>query len=126
MALGTVLIVEDDTSIRRGIVDAMRFSGYRVREAADGEAGLDGALADGIDLVLLDIMMPKMDGLEVLEQLRQARPALPVIFLTARGEQEDRVRGLRLGADDYGCQRNPVPGRKVAAARGHDDKNHRL
>ena len=101
MSLGTVLIVEDDTSIRRGIVDSLRFSGYTVREAADGEAGLDAALADGIDLVLLDIMMPKMDGLEVLGELRKARPALPVIFLTARGEQEDRVKGLRLGADDY-------------------------
>ncbi|MFG0304697.1 MAG: response regulator transcription factor [Phycisphaerales bacterium JB040] len=101
MSLGTVLIVEDDTSIRRGIVDALRYSGYTVREAADGEAGLDAALADGIDIVLLDIMMPKMDGLEVLAELRKARPALPVIFLTARGEQEDRVKGLRLGADDY-------------------------
>ena len=101
MSLGTVLIVEDDTSIRRGIVDSLRFSGYTVREAADGEAGLDAALAEGIDLVLLDIMMPKMDGLEVLGELRKARPALPVIFLTARGEQEDRVKGLRLGADDY-------------------------
>jgi DNA-binding response OmpR family regulator len=101
LALGTVLIVEDDPSIRRGVVDMLRFSGYHVREAADGEAGLDAALAEGIDLVLLDIMMPKMDGLEVLAELRQARPTLPVIFLTARGEQEDRVRGLRLGADDY-------------------------
>jgi DNA-binding response OmpR family regulator len=99
--LGNVLIVEDDAAIRRGLVDALRFGGYTVREAADGKAGLEAAMADGIDLVLLDILMPKMDGLEVLTELRKARPALPVIFLTARGQEQDRVKGLKLGADDY-------------------------
>lgn len=101
MPLGTLLVVEDDSAIRRGLVDALKFSGYQVREAADGRAGLDLALADGIDLVLLDILMPKMDGLQVLSELRKARPAVPVIFLTARGQEEDRVKGLRSGADDY-------------------------
>lgn len=101
MPLGNLLVVEDDAPIRRGLVDALRFAGYAVREAADGEAGLEAALADGIDLVLLDILMPKMDGLQVLGELRKARPALPVIFLTARGQEQDRVRGLKLGADDY-------------------------
>jgi len=99
--LGNILVVEDDSAIRRGLVDALRFAGYTVREAADGRAGLDAALADGVDLVLLDILMPKMDGLEVLAELRKSRAALPVIFLTARGQEQDRVKGLKLGADDY-------------------------
>jgi two-component system, OmpR family, alkaline phosphatase synthesis response regulator PhoP len=101
LPLGTLLVVEDDAAIRRGLVDALRFSGYQVHEAGDGESGLRAALAEGIDLVLLDILMPKMDGLGVLGELRKAKPALPVIFLTARGQEEDRVRGLRSGADDY-------------------------
>jgi DNA-binding response OmpR family regulator len=101
MPLGTLLVVEDDAAIRRGLCDALKFSGYHVREAEDGKAGLDLALADGIDLVLLDILMPKMDGLQVLAELRKARPSLPVIFLTARGQEEDRVKGLKSGADDY-------------------------
>jgi DNA-binding response OmpR family regulator len=99
--LGTLLVVEDDAAIRRGLVDALGFAGYLVREAPDGRAGLDAALAPGVDLVLLDILMPRMDGLAVLAELRKARPALPVIFLTARGQEQDRVKGLRTGADDY-------------------------
>lgn len=101
MPLGVILVVEDDAAIRRGVVDMLRFNGYSVHEAADGKAGLDLALAVDSDLVLLDIMMPGMDGMEVLAELRKSRPEQPVIFLTARGEEEDRVRGLRLGADDY-------------------------
>lgn len=101
MSLGTLLLVEDDDAIRRGVGDALRYTGYTVHEAADGRAGLDLCLSVDADLVLLDIMMPKMDGLEVLEELRKARPSMPVIFLTARGEESDRVKGLRLGADDY-------------------------
>lgn len=99
--LANLLVIEDDAAIRRGLVDALRFGGYAVAEAADGRAGLDAALAGTFDLVLLDILMPKLDGLEVLAELRRARPALPVIFLTARGQEQDRVKGLRLGADDY-------------------------
>lgn len=101
MPLGTVLVVEDDAAIRRGLADMLRFSGYGVREAADGQAGLDAALTGEVDLVLLDILMPRLDGLSVLRELRKARPTLPVIMLTARGEEEDKVRGLRDGADDY-------------------------
>lgn len=101
MPLATLLLVEDDAAIRRGVADALRYSGYTVHEAADGRAGLDLCLSVEADLALLDIMMPKMDGLALLTELRRARPSLPVIFLTARGEGEDRVRGLRLGADDY-------------------------
>lgn len=101
MPLANVLVVEDDSAIRRGLVDALRFNGYAVHEAADGRSGLDLALSLDADIVLLDIMMPKLDGMEVLERLRRAKPSIPVIFLTARGEEEDRVRGLKLGADDY-------------------------
>lgn len=101
MPLGTVLVVEDDQPIRRGIVDALTFAGYKVFEAGDGEAGLSAAVGAEIDLVLLDVLMPKKDGFAVLEELRRVRPALPVIMLTARGAEEDRVRGLRTGADDY-------------------------
>lgn len=101
MSLGVILVVEDDAAIRRGVVDMLRFNGYHIHEASDGRAGLKLALSIDADLVLLDIMMPEMDGTEVLTELRKSRPAQPVIFLTARGEEEDRVRGLRLGADDY-------------------------
>ena len=96
-----ILVVEDDAGIRQGVVDALRFSGYEVLEAADGKAGLESALRTACDLVLLDLMLPGLDGLDVLKEVRGARPTLPVIILTARGEESDRVAGLRLGADDY-------------------------
>src|SRR5205807_2954804 len=72
-----------------------------VSEAADGERGLAEALRRGVDLVLLDLLLPRRDGLEVLVEIRKVRPTLPVIILTARGTEEDRVRGLKMGADDY-------------------------
>jgi DNA-binding response OmpR family regulator len=97
----TVLVVEDDPAIRRGVVDALEASGYRAVECADGESAVREGTAREPDLVLLDIMLPKRDGFQVLEEIRRARPALPVIMLTARGAEEDRVRGLRGGADDY-------------------------
>jgi len=96
-----ILVVEDDGAIRRGIVDALTFEGYATHEAADGEDGLDAALTLDCDLVLLDLVLPGRDGLEILREVRGARPTLPVIILTARGEESDRVEGLRLGADDY-------------------------
>ncbi|MCW5775545.1 MAG: response regulator transcription factor [Phycisphaeraceae bacterium] len=101
MPLARVLVVEDDDAIRRGVCDALAFHGYAVLEAAEGVSGLETASSAEVDLVLLDVLMPGLDGMTVLERLRRVRPALPVIFLTARGEQEDKVRGLRLGADDY-------------------------
>ncbi|MFZ2874255.1 MAG: response regulator transcription factor [Phycisphaerales bacterium] len=101
MSLGRILIVEDDGAIRRGLVDALKFTGYTTREAADGAAGLDAAITGEIDLVLLDILMPKLDGFSVLREIRKSKPGLPVIMLTAKGEEADRVRGLREGADDY-------------------------
>jgi two-component system, OmpR family, alkaline phosphatase synthesis response regulator PhoP len=101
MPLARVLVVEDDSAIRRGVRDALEFAGYSVLESGDGKQGFELASSAEIDIVLLDIYMPRRDGLSVLEELRRVRPALPVIFLTAKGEAEDRVRGLRLGADDY-------------------------
>lgn len=96
-----IVVVEDESAIRRGVSDALRLSGYEVTEAGDGGAGLREAGATGVDLVLLDIMLPKRDGLEVLSELRRTSPTRPVILLTARGSEDDRVRGLKMGADDY-------------------------
>ncbi|HYC78779.1 MAG TPA: response regulator transcription factor, partial [Planctomycetota bacterium] len=101
MSAGSILVVEDDAAVRRGVVDALLARGFAVDEAADGAAGLRAALVEGLDLVLLDLALPKRDGFEVLADLRKARPALAVIVLTARGAEEDRVRGLKSGADDY-------------------------
>jgi two-component system OmpR family response regulator len=97
-----VLIVEDDPAIRSGVAGALAADGYETVEAEDGERGLACWRDDGsVALVLLDIMLPKIDGLHVLESIRERRPRLPVICLTALGEEADRVRGLRAGADDY-------------------------
>ena len=96
-----ILVIEDDAAIRRGIVDALRFEGFQAVEAADGKAGMDLALEVDCELVLLDLVLPGKQGLEILQAVRQGRPTLPVIILTALGDETDRVRGLRLGADDY-------------------------
>ncbi len=96
-----ILIIEDDAAIRRGIVDTLQVSGYATLEAARGDTGLASAVRDSYDLLLLDLVLPGRDGLSILEELRRVRPTVPVIILTARGEESDRVRGLRLGADDY-------------------------
>jgi DNA-binding response OmpR family regulator len=96
-----IVVVEDEPAIRRGVVDTLRLSGYMVSEAADGAVGLETSARPGVRLVLLDLLLPKLDGLEVLSQLRKARPTLPIIILTARGSEDDRVRGLKMGADDY-------------------------
>src|SRR5262245_29431992 len=101
MAIACVVVVEDEPAIRRGVVDALRASGYEVVEAVDGDQGIRESVRLGVDLVLLDLLLPKKDGLDVLAEVRKIRPALPVIVLTARGTEEDRVRGLKLGADDY-------------------------
>ncbi len=96
-----ILVIEDDRPIRQGIVDALAFDGYATIQAADGNAGLDMATKAGCDLILLDLVLPWRGGLEILREVRAVRPTLPVIILTARGEEADRVEGLRLGADDY-------------------------
>jgi two-component system, OmpR family, alkaline phosphatase synthesis response regulator PhoP len=101
MARCTVLVIEDDLAIRRGLRDALRHEGFGVLEAGDAVEGQRLALTAEAGLVLLDLVLPGGSGLGVLERIRDARPGLPVIVITARGDEEDRVRGLHLGADDY-------------------------
>lgn len=96
-----ILVVEDDAAIRRGIVDALTFEGYHTTDVGTGDEGLQRALCGTFDLVLLDLILPGRQGLEILTEIRQARSTLPVIILTARGDEADRVKGLKLGADDY-------------------------
>jgi DNA-binding response OmpR family regulator len=96
-----ILIVEDEPAMVAGLCDNFEYEGYEVISAADGAEGLDRALADNPDLVVLDVMMPRMSGLDVCKQLKAQRPSLPIIMLTARGQEIDKVVGLELGADDY-------------------------
>jgi two-component system alkaline phosphatase synthesis response regulator PhoP len=96
-----ILIVEDEPGMVQGLRDNFEFEGYQVLSAMDGVAGLERALADSPDLVILDVMMPRMSGLDVCKQLKVKRPGIPIIMLTARGQEVDKVVGLELGADDY-------------------------
>lgn len=96
-----ILIVEDDAAIRRGIVDALRYRGFGVLEAGNGDLGHEMAVQQSYDLLLLDLVLPGKGGLDILRAVRSTRPTQPVIILTARGEEQDRVEGLRAGADDY-------------------------
>src|SRR6185295_4948217 len=96
-----ILIVEDEPAMVAGLRDNFDYEGYDVISAADGIEGLDRALADDPDLVVLDVMMPRLSGLDVCKQLKTRKPALPIIMLTARGQEIDKVVGLELGADDY-------------------------
>ncbi|MBX3462736.1 MAG: response regulator transcription factor [Planctomycetes bacterium] len=97
----TVLVVEDDAAIRRGLADTLQFAGYAVIACGDGQEGLDTAISAQLDLVILDVMLPRRDGFTILAEVRRTRPALPVILVTARGAEQDRVNGLQTGADDY-------------------------
>lgn len=96
-----ILIVEDDESITLGLEMNLRAEGYEISIAFDGETGLAAALAGGIDLVILDLMLPRMNGFELVRALRERRETVPVIMLSARGAEMDKVMGLELGAEDY-------------------------
>lgn len=97
----TILVVEDDDALRRGVVDALTYAGYQVLSEADGLSGRATALRARYQLLVLDLVMPGCSGFDVLEALRKERPGQPVIILSARGEEGDRVKGLKMGADDY-------------------------
>lgn len=94
-------MVEDDPTVAEVVVAYLRRAGLEVEHAADGAAALAAATARSPDLAVLDLMLPGIDGLELCRRLRQAQPRLPVVMLTARGEEEDRILGLEVGADDY-------------------------
>lgn len=101
--MGRILVVEDEAAIRRGLVEVLESKGHHVDTAISGPEGLSKATnRDAMpDLVLLDIMLPGMTGFDVLRRIRDVAPALPVIILTAKGQELDRVRGFELGVDDY-------------------------
>ena len=96
-----VLIVEDDPAMTAALTNGLRFNGYDVVVAHDGVAGLRLAAEEAPDVVVLDVMLPRMDGLDVCRRLREQRNRVPVLMLTARGQEMDKVTGLRTGADDY-------------------------
>jgi DNA-binding response OmpR family regulator len=96
-----VLIVEDDEAMSVALRDGFQYEGYAVTLARDGEAGLQLATAEAPDLILLDVMLPRMTGLDICRQLRSHGNPVPIIMLTARGQEIDKVLGLKLGADDY-------------------------
>ena len=97
----TVLIIEDDSTMLRGLKDNFVYAGYNVLTAADGEKGLNAALDAKPDLIILDIMLPKINGYEICRLIRKENLDMPIIMLTAKGEESDIVLGLNLGADDY-------------------------
>ena len=97
----TVLIIEDDPALTRGLKDNFEAQEFCVRLARDGQAGLAAAIADPPDLVILDIMLPKMNGFEICRAIRGRGLETPIIMLSAKGQEEDIIRGLELGADDY-------------------------
>ncbi len=96
-----ILIVEDEASLRTGIVDLLAFKGHAPEGIGTGDGGLDKALSESFDLVLLDVMLPGLDGFTVCERLRQAKPSQPILLLTAKGREEDILRGFEAGCDDY-------------------------
>jgi DNA-binding response OmpR family regulator len=99
--MSRILIIEDETPMRTALADVLEGEGYRPLTAADGEIGLRKAVAEKPDLILLDVMMPKLDGFAVCAELRRLGHVVPVLMLTAKGQVEDRVNGLDAGADDY-------------------------
>ena len=96
-----VLVVEDEPVLRDGLVDLLTGAGHTVQAVGDGLSAAELGTRERFDLVLLDLMLPRLDGIEVCRRLRLARPGQPILMLTARGSEEDKVRGLKEGADDY-------------------------
>ena len=99
--MSKILIVEDEPNIRMGLTDNLQFEGYGVETAGDGELGLKMILEGDYDLIILDVMMPKLSGFDICRTVRSKNIDTPIILLTAKGEEIDKVLGLELGADDY-------------------------
>jgi len=116
MASAKVLIVEDDPAMLRGLMDNFRLRDYATLTAADGREGLEAALRERPDLIILDIMLPSMNGYEICRQVREAGLDMPIIMLTAKGQEEDVVLGLKMGADDY--VKKPFSIRELMARAG--------
>ena len=96
-----ILLVEDEASLRDGIVDLLEGDDHAVTAVGDGVTAVETGLREPFDIVVLDLMLPRLDGLEVCRRLRAARPGMPILMLTARGSEDDKVRGFVEGADDY-------------------------
>ena len=99
--MARVLLVEDDETVADVLVSYLHRTGHRAKHVSDGQAGLDAIASDAPDLVVLDLMLPRVDGLEVCRRVRRSNANLPIVMLTALGESEDRIAGLEVGADDY-------------------------
>jgi DNA-binding response OmpR family regulator len=97
----SILVIEDDPAIRDGLLDVLVFNGFSAKGIADGKTGLVEALASDYDLILLDVMLPSLDGFSICRQVRQAKPGQGIIMLTAKGAEDDVVTGFKSGADDY-------------------------
>ncbi len=96
-----ILLVEDDPALALGLSDSLRFEGYQVVHTAKGEKAIELATAEDIGCVILDLMLPDINGYQVCERIRKVDPILPILMLTARGQEADKIRGLEAGADDY-------------------------
>jgi len=108
-----ILVVEDEANIREGVCDVLAFHGYAPEAVADGESGLTRALSEEYALLILDVMLPGMNGLDVCSKVRAGQRELPILMLTAKGSEDDVVEGFRVGADDYVCK--PFSVRELSA-----------
>ena len=104
-----ILIIEDDISILRGLKDNLIFEGYKVLTSSDGQEGLQMAIENEINMLLLDIMLPGINGYDICRRLKKEKPDLPIIMITARGTEIDKIRGLDFGADDYMTKPFSIP-----------------
>jgi two-component system response regulator RegX3 len=100
-AKARILVVEDDPAILNGLLDVLVFNGYDVEGAADGRDGLQKAVGEAFDLVILDVMLPSLDGFSICRRIRERKPAQGILMLTAKGAEDDVVTGFQAGADDY-------------------------
>ena len=96
-----ILVVEDDPALLRGLVDVLVYNGYEVKGLADGGQGLDAGLNESFDLIVLDVMLPTLDGFSICKSIRQRKPGQGIIIITAKGSEDDIVTGFNAGADDY-------------------------